>query len=118
MEAGVDAGQVKRGRFEVRPVFEAEPLKPFLVLLVGRVCEHAGRMPVRVGVDIVSVDSVRRSIQNHAERYLERVYTERELQSRLAILGVPRERWAIRCAPSGSIGTPRISADRRSGCGS
>jgi hypothetical protein len=33
----MDAYQVKRGRVEVRRVFEAEPLKPFLVLLVGRV---------------------------------------------------------------------------------
>jgi hypothetical protein len=37
VEAGVDAGQVEGGRVEVRRVFEAEPLKYSLVLLVGRV---------------------------------------------------------------------------------
>ena len=37
METGVDAGQVEGGRVEVRRVFEAEPLKHFLVLLVGRI---------------------------------------------------------------------------------
>jgi len=32
-----------------------------------------------VGIDLVSVDSVRESVSEHAERYLERVCTEREL---------------------------------------
>jgi hypothetical protein len=32
-----------------------------------------------VGIDLVSVDSVRESVSEHAEHYLERVCTEREL---------------------------------------
>ncbi len=41
--------------------------------------------PVAVGVDIVEVVEVEDSIRNHAERYLERVYTAREIaDSRLA----------------------------------
>ena len=36
-------------------------------------------MPVRVGIDLVSVASVEEAIEAHADRYLERVYTGREL---------------------------------------
>lgn len=36
-------------------------------------------MAVRVGIDLVSVDAVEASIRAHADRYLERVYTPREL---------------------------------------
>jgi holo-[acyl-carrier protein] synthase len=34
---------------------------------------------VRMGIDLVSVDLVEESIRVHADRYLERVFTEREL---------------------------------------
>jgi holo-[acyl-carrier protein] synthase len=34
---------------------------------------------LRVGIDLASVDAVRASIARHGERYLERVYTAREL---------------------------------------
>jgi holo-[acyl-carrier protein] synthase len=37
-------------------------------------------MPTRVGIDLVSVESVRDSVRTHDRRYLERVYTERELR--------------------------------------
>jgi len=36
-------------------------------------------MPVRVGIDLVSVASVEEAIDAHADRYLERIYTGREL---------------------------------------
>jgi holo-[acyl-carrier protein] synthase len=36
-------------------------------------------MPVRVGIDLASVDAVRDSIESHGARYLERVFSEREL---------------------------------------
>jgi holo-[acyl-carrier protein] synthase len=55
-------------------------------------------MPVRVGVDLVSVDSVREAIETHAERYLERIYTERELQDCRTPAGVDPERLAARFA--------------------
>jgi len=36
-------------------------------------------MALRVGIDLVYVDSVRESLEHHGERYLERVYTAREI---------------------------------------
>jgi holo-[acyl-carrier protein] synthase len=53
---------------------------------------------VRVGIDLVSVDSVREAIQTHSDRYLERVYTERELQDCRTSAGVDPERLAARFA--------------------
>lgn len=55
-------------------------------------------MPLRVGIDLVSVSSVRDSIQQHAERYLERVYTESELRDCQSAAGVDPERLAARFA--------------------
>jgi holo-[acyl-carrier protein] synthase len=55
-------------------------------------------MAVRVGIDLVSVDSVRASIQRHATHYLERIYTERELQDCRTPAGVDPERLAARFA--------------------
>lgn len=37
-------------------------------------------MAMRVGIDLVAVRSVRESIRDHGERYLQRIYTERELR--------------------------------------
>ncbi len=54
--------------------------------------------PVRVGIDLVTVDSVRDSIQTHAEHYLQRIYTERELQDCRTSSGVDPERLAARFA--------------------
>jgi holo-[acyl-carrier protein] synthase len=36
-------------------------------------------MSVRVGIDLVSVEEVERSIAAHGERYLSRIYSEQEL---------------------------------------
>jgi holo-[acyl-carrier protein] synthase len=35
-------------------------------------------MPTRVGIDLVSVQSVQHSLRTHGRRYLDRVYTPRE----------------------------------------
>ncbi|MEA2153345.1 MAG: hypothetical protein QOI18_1578, partial [Solirubrobacteraceae bacterium] len=35
-------------------------------------------VPMRAGVDLVSVAAVRDSLEEHGEHYLRRVYTERE----------------------------------------
>jgi holo-[acyl-carrier protein] synthase len=36
-------------------------------------------MPMRVGIDLVEVDSIKESVEKHGEHYLRRIYTEREL---------------------------------------
>lgn len=36
-------------------------------------------MPVRVGIDLAAVGDVEDSLSQHAERYLRRIYTEREI---------------------------------------
>jgi holo-[acyl-carrier protein] synthase len=36
-------------------------------------------MSYRVGIDLVSVEGVAESVRAHGDRYLERIYTEREL---------------------------------------
>jgi len=53
---------------------------------------------VRVGIDLVSVELVRDSISVHGERYLKRVYTERELRDCGTADGVDPERLAARFA--------------------
>lgn len=53
---------------------------------------------MRVGTDLVSVDTVRGSIETHAEHYLERVYTRRELQDCRTAEGINPERLAARFA--------------------
>ena len=53
---------------------------------------------MRVGIDLVSVESVRDSISAHGERYLKRVYTERELHDCGTADGVDPERLAARFA--------------------
>jgi|SRR5581483_2499923 len=55
-------------------------------------------MALRVGIDLVSVDSVRDSLENHGERYLERVYTEREVADCLSGDALDAERLAARFA--------------------
>jgi holo-[acyl-carrier protein] synthase len=39
----------------------------------------ASSAELRVGIDLVEVDAVRESIRVHQDRYLRRIYTEREL---------------------------------------
>ena len=55
-------------------------------------------MAIRVGTDLMSVESVRSSIRTHKSRYLERVYTERELNDCRTDAGVDPRRLAARFA--------------------
>jgi holo-[acyl-carrier protein] synthase len=52
----------------------------------------------RVGIDLVSVGSVRESLENHGTRYLERVYTEAEVRACQSTQGIAPERLAARFA--------------------
>jgi holo-[acyl-carrier protein] synthase len=53
---------------------------------------------VRVGIDLVSVQSVLDSLRSHQERYLERVYTAREVTECRTADGMDAERLAARFA--------------------
>jgi holo-[acyl-carrier protein] synthase len=55
-------------------------------------------MALRVGIDLVSVGSVADAIAAHADRYLKRVYTDRELDDCRKGDGVDAERLAGRFA--------------------
>jgi holo-[acyl-carrier protein] synthase len=55
-------------------------------------------MHLSVGIDLVSVESVEASIRTHASRYLQRVYTEREVADCGGELAVDPERLAARFA--------------------
>jgi len=53
---------------------------------------------IRVGIDLVRVDSVTESVREHAERYLQRLFTERELAECQTEAGLSSERLASRFA--------------------
>lgn len=53
---------------------------------------------MRVGIDLVSVQQVRGSIEAHGERYTRRVYTERELADCTSEQGIAAARLAARFA--------------------
>jgi holo-[acyl-carrier protein] synthase len=55
-------------------------------------------MALRVGTDLVFIDTVRGSIKTHAEHYLERVYTRREVEDCRTSTGIDAERLAARFA--------------------
>lgn len=56
-------------------------------------------MPIRVGIDLVATDAVEESLQAaHGERYLERVYTDREIEDCQTAAGLDAERLAARFA--------------------
>ncbi|MEA2169035.1 MAG: holo-[acyl-carrier protein] synthase [Solirubrobacteraceae bacterium] len=55
-------------------------------------------MALRVGIDTVSVESVQAALQAHGQRYLERVYTAREIADCTGADGVDPERLAARFA--------------------
>jgi holo-[acyl-carrier protein] synthase len=55
-------------------------------------------MPVRVGIDLVSVASIEESIKAHADHYLKRVYTATELDDCRVDGSVDAERLAGRFA--------------------
>lgn len=55
-------------------------------------------MPVRVGIDLVEVDAVREAVRTHRERYLTRIYTEREVADCQTPHGPDHQRLASRFA--------------------
>lgn len=55
-------------------------------------------MSLRVGTDLVSVETVRGSIRSHSEHHLERVYTARELHDCRTASGIDPQRLAARFA--------------------
>jgi holo-[acyl-carrier protein] synthase len=56
-------------------------------------------VPIRVGIDLVAADAVEQSLRAaHGERYLERVYTEREVEDCRTAAGIDPERLAARFA--------------------
>ncbi len=55
-------------------------------------------MPVRVGIDLVAVDSVQESLSLHAERYLERIFTPQEVADSSPAGELDPERLAARFA--------------------
>ena len=55
-------------------------------------------MSLRVGVDLVSVESVRESLRTHGDRYLQRIFTPREVDDCREEGVVSAERLAARFA--------------------
>jgi holo-[acyl-carrier protein] synthase len=56
-------------------------------------------VPIRVGIDLVAADSVQDSLRAaHGDRYLERVYTKREIDDCGTAAGIDPERLAARFA--------------------
>ena len=56
-------------------------------------------MTIRVGLDLVAVDSIAESLRSeHRERYLARIYTEREVDDCRTATGLDAERLAARFA--------------------
>lgn len=55
-------------------------------------------MPIRVGIDLVSADSVRESISSHGEHYLDRVFSAREVADCSTATALDPERLAARFA--------------------
>jgi holo-[acyl-carrier protein] synthase len=55
-------------------------------------------MGLRVGTDLVFIDTIRESMDAHAEHYLERVYTRREVEDCSGAQGLDAERLAARFA--------------------
>jgi holo-[acyl-carrier protein] synthase len=60
--------------------------------------ERIHMMSLRVGIDLVSVESVRQSLSEHGEHYLSRVYSEREVRDCTTASGPDPERLAARFA--------------------
>jgi holo-[acyl-carrier protein] synthase len=56
-------------------------------------------VPIRVGIDLVAADSVEDSLRAaHGDRYLQRVYTKREIDDCATAAGIDPERLAARFA--------------------
>jgi len=60
-------------------------------------------MPTRVGIDLVSVQSVESSLQTHGRRYVDRVYTAREQSDCRHEGGFDAERLAARFAAKEAV---------------
>ncbi|MGB2875131.1 MAG: holo-ACP synthase [Gaiellaceae bacterium] len=58
---------------------------------------------VRVGIDLVEVTSVRQSLRTHAQRYLDRIYTEAEVADCRTTAGVRAEGLAARFAAKEAV---------------
>lgn len=73
---------------------------PWTSLLDNRsATAEAAIVPTRVGIDLVATDSVEQSLQaSHGERYLERVYTDPEIEDCRTAAGIDPERLAARFA--------------------
>ncbi len=55
-------------------------------------------MAVRVGIDLVAVDTVRQAMHEHGDRYLQRIYTAAELRDCRDADGIIPQRLAARFA--------------------
>lgn len=55
-------------------------------------------MPIRVGVDLVSVESIAASLRDHGERYVQRVFTAQEAADCVTPTGVSMSGLAARFA--------------------
>ncbi len=84
-------------------------------------------MASRVGIDLIAVESVEESIRTHEDRYLNRVYTRRELSDCRTGTGIDAEKLAARFAAKeatmkvlrpGAVGVPwsSIGVRRDPGC--
>jgi holo-[acyl-carrier protein] synthase len=81
---------------------------PFFRPLAGwpacaRAAEYDPPVPLRVGIDLVSVQTVQESISEHAERYLTRIYTDQELSDCRTDTGFDAERLAGRFAAKEAV---------------
>ena len=83
-----------------------ERIQPYVPLGVERtqhphqeVRRSIPAMPIRVGLDLVAVASVEDSLRSaHGDRYLERIFTEREVADSRTAAGIDPERLAARFA--------------------
>jgi holo-[acyl-carrier protein] synthase len=58
-----------------------------------------------VGVDLVEISRIDNAVQHHGERFLRRVYTERELAYARGRLSALAARWAAKEATAKALGT-------------
>ena len=60
-------------------------------------------MSIRVGTDVVAVETISQSLSDHGDHYLERVYTEREVADCRNQSGIDAERLAARFAAKEAV---------------
>jgi holo-[acyl-carrier protein] synthase len=61
-------------------------------------------MPLRIGLDLISVDDVRSAVREHGARYLKRIYTDGELHDCGADAGRLASRFAAKEATVKALG--------------